>query len=506
MRGYAWMLLLVPTVVHGASVTVAWDPAPPTDVVTGWKVYYDTDSGPPYSGTFANEGPSPIDVPVASLPDANAPQVRLSGIDSCTQVYFAATAYNDSAESDYSTEISFIVANKPTLQVLRGGANTLSLVWDDLPPDDNGAIAGYHIWYDTSSSPDTGAWPPVYGGTGATEGDSGFGVSVATTSLLLHALTAATTYYLRVSTYCANGGERWSAEGSGTPGACGGDPDCDDNLSCNGSETCTIASGQCLPGTPRCASPDALWCTTTCDESNVGCNLLDPLRCLISGVCARAGSLRPAEPCQECVSAVSTVDWSADDSNHCDDGDACTSNDYCQSAVCQPGTDICVDGGVPDAAANDAAATDGASQDTAEIDGGASDAASDAAVEPDASLTDAAGQDATLPDAGRRDRAGTDRPPRDRAVADQAAPDVSGNDSATGDSAVVDGARPDTVGRDVVAVDTSGRDAATAAADGNAAVEVGSGCTCRSGQGPLPISAVVVAGLIGLAWWSRRRR
>jgi cysteine-rich repeat protein len=79
---------------------------------------------------------------------------------------------------------------------------------------------------------------------------------------------------------------------------CTVDGDCQDELFCNGSETCDGA-GVCQPGTDPCTAEE------TCDEVN--------------------------DVCLEC-----TVD--AD----CDDGEYCNGSETCDGAgVCQPGTDPC---------------------------------------------------------------------------------------------------------------------------------------------------------------------
>ncbi len=84
----------------GGSASLSWDAIPSTTTGYGYKVYYDTDaSGPPYQGSGAAQGNSPIDV-------GNATQFTLSGLGS-GGVYIAVTAYDTQGrESWYSNEVN----------------------------------------------------------------------------------------------------------------------------------------------------------------------------------------------------------------------------------------------------------------------------------------------------------------------------------------------------------------------------------------------------------------
>lgn len=81
------------------SVTLAWDPNSESDLA-GYKIYYDTDSGPPYRYS--------INIPLSS-PDFNrySPEYTVAGLVDGNVYYFACTAYNESLlESAYSNEVS----------------------------------------------------------------------------------------------------------------------------------------------------------------------------------------------------------------------------------------------------------------------------------------------------------------------------------------------------------------------------------------------------------------
>ncbi|MBW2339730.1 MAG: fibronectin type III domain-containing protein [Deltaproteobacteria bacterium] len=85
---------------YAQHVTLEWDANTEPDLA-GYNVYYKTgSSGPPYNGTGATEGNSPIDV-------GNVTQFTLTGLPDGVTHYFVVTAYNTGdVESDYSNEVS----------------------------------------------------------------------------------------------------------------------------------------------------------------------------------------------------------------------------------------------------------------------------------------------------------------------------------------------------------------------------------------------------------------
>jgi hypothetical protein len=69
--------------------------------VEGYKLYYKKggSSGPPFGGTDAAEGPSPINV-------GKVTSATISGVEDDTTYHFALTAYNGSEESDFTDVIT----------------------------------------------------------------------------------------------------------------------------------------------------------------------------------------------------------------------------------------------------------------------------------------------------------------------------------------------------------------------------------------------------------------
>ena len=200
---------------QAATATFSWSANPDGDGVVGYKLYYDTDSGQPYEGTQANEGPSPIDIPVSSLTDPSTPEVTITGLPSCTHFYFALTAYNASDESDLTDEIEATLVAKPEdVSVSPTGPNSLQVSWSTLPSDDEGEIPTYRLYYDIDAG-------EPYEGQNATEGASPVEMlssslsDPATPSFMLTGLTASTTHYIGVASVCDDDTEKLSDEATG---------------------------------------------------------------------------------------------------------------------------------------------------------------------------------------------------------------------------------------------------------------------------------------------------
>lgn len=92
------------------TVTVEWD-AGKGSGLTGYRIYYDTDPGPPYNpvkADYADEGPSPIRV------GRDVTKITLHGLNSAKKYFFAITSVNaNGEESGYSAEIAALPTGTP---------------------------------------------------------------------------------------------------------------------------------------------------------------------------------------------------------------------------------------------------------------------------------------------------------------------------------------------------------------------------------------------------------
>jgi len=98
---------VVTTTPAGAqALLVAWSDLPVDDhgSIPTYRVYYDLDSGTPYTGTGATEGDSPVVVTTASLADPHSPQLLLTGLEVGQLYYFAVESVCDDGTTKLSPE------------------------------------------------------------------------------------------------------------------------------------------------------------------------------------------------------------------------------------------------------------------------------------------------------------------------------------------------------------------------------------------------------------------
>lgn len=108
---------------------------------------------------------------------------------------------------------------------------------------------------------------------------------------------------------------------------------CDDLDPCTHGDSCK--DGACKGTSYTC--DDGIPCTVdTCDGLGSCAYTVAAGKCFIGGACFAAGA-DPAEPCRQCVPAMSQGDWQLSDGVPCEDGDPCTTGDACTTGVCTTG-------------------------------------------------------------------------------------------------------------------------------------------------------------------------
>lgn len=128
-----------------------------------------------------------------------------------------------------------------------------------------------------------------------------------------------------------------TADVSGDARTCMPGADCDDGDPCTRNDQCDD-NNVCAGEAYSCDNDKE--CTKAACLGNGECEYeITAGYCLISGVCHADGDLHPKNGCRECITSVSKTEWSNDDTNQCEDGDACMQSDYCDSGECISGVE-----------------------------------------------------------------------------------------------------------------------------------------------------------------------
>ena len=111
---YVWSVVIIgilPFFSQNSSfaleIALQWDANGEPDLA-GYEIFYKSDSsGAPYSGTEADQGDSPIIVPLNLLADQNNPEYTLTGLPDGEVYFLAVKAYDtEDLRSDFSNEVS----------------------------------------------------------------------------------------------------------------------------------------------------------------------------------------------------------------------------------------------------------------------------------------------------------------------------------------------------------------------------------------------------------------
>jgi PKD repeat protein len=105
-------VLFFTNVASAVDITLAWDANIESDLA-GYFIYYRTNfMGLPDGGTGAQEGDSPILIPLEALTDPNYPEYTIHGLTDTDTYFLVATAYNaEDYESGYSNEVYQLCSN-----------------------------------------------------------------------------------------------------------------------------------------------------------------------------------------------------------------------------------------------------------------------------------------------------------------------------------------------------------------------------------------------------------
>jgi List-Bact-rpt repeat protein/Big-like domain-containing protein len=157
---FVWITLLFsPNIAYCFDRSFAWDKNTEPDLAGYYIHYKNGSSGAPYNGTGADEGDSPIKIPLASLSDPENPEYIIHGLSGTGTFYFVATAYDIyDNESEYSPELSYQPstpsANDDSITVAENsGATNIDVISNDDFGNDGPAAADIGI----STGPGNGA-------------------------------------------------------------------------------------------------------------------------------------------------------------------------------------------------------------------------------------------------------------------------------------------------------------------------------------------------------------
>ncbi|HUU83801.1 MAG TPA: S8 family serine peptidase [Phycisphaerae bacterium] len=316
-------------------VDVTWDANPELDIDEYW-VYRSTTSGGPYYYRGAVNDRRFYDQSVAPF---------------TTYYYVLIAADLDGDESEYSEEVSANTGGDttpptaPTNLTATPGDGFVFLDWDDNTEPD---FMVYFIYRSTTGG---GPYEEVDNDDPSQFPD--------------YSVVNGTTYYYVVTAMdTAYNESGYSNEAVATPQApvsCTFDWECDDGVYCNGAEACI--TGECEPGSPVDCD-DGVGCTVdSCNEATDSCdnvandaNCDDELYCNGVETCddlldCQAGT---APDCADSVACTTDTCNEATDScdhipNHaaCDDGAFCNGAETCNVTLgCQAGTPVDCDDGV----------------------------------------------------------------------------------------------------------------------------------------------------------------
>ncbi|APR88448.1 Thiamin-phosphate pyrophosphorylase [Minicystis rosea] len=190
-------------------------------------------------------------------------------------------------------------------------------------------------------------------------------VNPANACLVCAPQTSTTAWSNRADGTSCNDGNACTKSDVCTAGTCGGTAytctptSCQASSTCDGNGGCTIVNkpnGAACPDDGNACSSDTCNGAGTCAHATLsdgtGCGAgqlceggsCGP-KCQIGGQLYAAGTINPANACEQCAPATSISAWSSRvDGTSCDDGNACTKNDVCTAGGCSGAAYTCTPG------------------------------------------------------------------------------------------------------------------------------------------------------------------
>ena len=162
------LLFLFSNAAFALDIGLAWDANSEHDLA-GYKLYYKTgSSGSSYNGAGADQGPSPITIPIDTPGfDPDTPQYEITGLSGDESYFFAVTAYSSEGfESTYSNEARLIDYDTVTYNPSMEDGNSVPAHWYTFNNDlddttgwiDGVAYSGSHSIMIENTTEDTAGW------------------------------------------------------------------------------------------------------------------------------------------------------------------------------------------------------------------------------------------------------------------------------------------------------------------------------------------------------------
>jgi len=143
----ALLILSWPATSAAQKVVLSWDANAEKDIA-GYQLHYANKSGAPYKGTFADQGPSPIDIPLSSFKDPTKLRFELTGVPPCSDIFLSLKAYNKKGKySDLAEEISARVVYRPKDVKAELAPGGVKVRWTLPMPAKSDKIKRYLIYY-----------------------------------------------------------------------------------------------------------------------------------------------------------------------------------------------------------------------------------------------------------------------------------------------------------------------------------------------------------------------